>query len=69
MSFTKNIVIFGFCVVLALLLMWWSGFLEDVGMGGPLDALEQMLSLIPNWLIAGAVLFVAGGIVIERYFD
>lgn len=67
MGFTKNVVAIHFFLILAFLVMWWSGLLEDLGME-PLEFVNTLLTLVPAWAWAILILFVAGGIAIERLF-
>lgn len=68
MGFTENVVVFLFLLVLTILAFWWSGFLDIIGAEGPIDFLATTVSIIPGWLWAIAILFVVGGIAIERIF-
>lgn len=68
MSFTKNVAMVAFSLVLAFLLIWWSGVLEAIGLGGPFEYLGILITVLPAWLWAIIILFIAGGIAIERAF-
>lgn len=68
MGFTKNVIAFAFFLVLAFLVIWWSGLLEDFGFSGPLDFIGTLFSFLPAWLWAIIILFVAGGIGLDRLF-
>ena len=64
MSFQKNVAVFILCFGIAAFLMWASGVMDAMGVG-----IIESLSIIPWWMWVSGLLFVAGGIVIERKMD
>lgn len=69
MGFVKTVVYVSFLAVVTALAVWWSGFLEAIGMGELTPLIDTLLRITPGWLWAVLLLLVVGGVAIELLFD